>query len=127
MVATGAAELLSTRELALRLAKSRAEIENGQSDEPYAERAFEDVLDVIREYGGWYSVMREEGLSRLSVPPPSSSPDLQGLVGDPEFAEALFSRVLWETNIADFYVEQIAELRTTLELLRSEASLGGEL
>ena len=126
MVATGSAELLPTREIALRLAKSRAEIDNGQSDEPYAERAFEDVLDIIREYGGWYSIVREEELSRLSVQPPGLSPDLEGLVGDPSFAEAVFSRVLWETNIANFYSEQIVELRTTLELLRSHGALPGD-
>jgi hypothetical protein len=125
MVATGAAALLPTRELGLRLAKHRAEIENGQSDEPYAERAFEDMLNIIREYGGWYAVVREEELSRLSVPPPGHSADFDGLLGDPDFAEALFSRILWESNIAIFYAEQVAELHTTLELLRAEVALGG--
>jgi len=126
MVATGSGSLLPTREVGLRLAKHRADLENGQGDEPYAERAFEDLLGTLRLHGGWYSVADSALLSRLAVPAPSGRPRLASLISDPSFAEALFSRVLWETNITDFYEDVVEDLRMTLQMLdeRSDGDRG---
>jgi len=106
--------------LGLRLAKHRADIANGQGDESYAERAFEDVLAILREYGGWYAFTTRPNLDRLSVPPLRQEPDLVGLLNDPAFAEALYSRILWEHNISTFYADQISEFGITSEMLRTE-------
>ena len=117
MVAAGTAELLPDPELAQRLARHRAELERGQGDESYAERAFERLVDVLREHGGWLAYMSPSVGTRIGFPLPEGKGDWSRILGDPRFLDAIYSRVLYEHNIVAFYQAQLTELRRTLELM----------
>lgn len=120
MVATGAARLLPRREIGERLARHRRSLVNGQGDEDLAERALEHVIDVLREHGGVLAFMPGRHLDRRGIADRDRPRNLSGLLADPAFADALYTRIVYESNIVAFYRRQIGELEATLRLIDAE-------
>ena len=124
MVASGTGRLLPSREIGRRLARHRQALDNGQGDESLAEDALEQLNTILRRYGGQLAFMPGSALSRRGVVDRARARDLPGLVADPAFADALWTRIVYEGNIVAFYRRQMAEFEATLGLIHEQ--LGSE-
>lgn len=118
MIATGTSHLLPSRAIGERLARHRFALASGQGDESLAERALEHMMVVMRGHGGLLAFSPETHFERRGIAYRQRERDLSGLLSDPAFADALFSRIVYESNIVSFYRRQMAELEQTLALVR---------
>ena len=121
MIATGTSHLLPRREIGERLARHRLALANGQGDEALAERAVEHMIAVMRAHGGLIAFMPEVMLERRGIAHRQRARDTPRLLRDPAFADALFLRIIYETNIVSFYASQREELERTLALLQEDS------
>jgi hypothetical protein len=105
MVASDRMRLLPSADLAAELARYRARAADGHMEEPMAEVYLVRLADIQSRYGGSRGFMDVRDLDRIDVSRPTTPPDIRGLMSDPQFAEALFQRILLEDNITSDYLD----------------------
>lgn len=127
MIATGTSHLLPSREIGERLARHRFALASGQGDESLAERALEHLQAVMRVHGGMLAFSPEEHFERRGIAYRQRDRELSDLLRDPAFADALYVRTIYESNIVSFYRRQREELAQTLLLVREDPPRRGEL